>query len=254
MRHIATTASALTVLAAVGYVIGWFYVTAYFLEFDASWLLPYVPTSTFLSHIEWPIALLGTTILFSFMEKPKFIWDPEIQEIILRYGLVVMFVLMLLLSGPLRSRVRLSVVTNITFINMLVWVVVVAYSVKLVSTFLRNENRSWDQWGHLVIFFALFGTFGGLYMVPRTLGAASALYDLDPRASTLHTVEMLGVDGRSETSRLLLATDARIYTVDLDAPDARKNVNPVPWDRVISIGPPQYGPKKGTQTFVPDAR
>lgn len=240
-RNIATIASALTVLGAIGYIIGWFYIAAYFRQFNAPWLLPYVPTSAVLSYAEWPVALLSAMVFLSIIEKPKVIWDPEIQEVILRYGPVVMFVLTILLSGPFRSRVELYVLRNVTFINMLVWVVVVAYSVKLVLMGLQNRERLWNQWGQAVMFLAFLGTFGGLFMVPQTLGHASALFDLDPRSSTLRVVQMTGVDGQPQISRLLLATEARIYTIILDAPDGKKNVNPVPWDRVISIGSPQYG-------------
>ena len=232
-------ASSLAVLAVLGYVIGWFYNLAYLSEFSVAWLLPYVPTSSLLQYAEWPIALLAFMIFLAVIEKPKSLWDPYMQDAILRYGLVMVFGLMILLSGPLRSRVDWYVIRNVVFLNMFLWVIVVAYFLKLIFLVLRNDQRASSQgWSRVLIVAGLFATAGGVYAIPRSLGHAAPVYDLHPRSSTLHVVQALDVQGQVKTSRLLLATETRIHTVTIDEPGGRAIVIPVTWDRVLSISAP----------------
>lgn len=240
-EHAAAIASTFAVLAVLGYAIGWFYLLAYLREFNAGWLLPYVPTSALLSHAEWPIVLLALMIFLANIEKPKFLWDPYLQNAMLRYGLVAVFGLTILLSGLLRSRLEWYIfIRNLAFLNMFVWVVVVAYSFKLIFLALGSDRRASNpKASHILIFFSLFATFGGLYMIPQALGHAAALHDLHPGSSGLHIVEALDGEGQAKTSRLLLATEARIYIIKINKPGGG-TVMPVTWDRVISISSPRY--------------
>lgn len=222
--------SAITVLLALTYFIGWLGLSSYLFEFNATWLLKDLPPFKFLVFGGAPILLVFMFSILAVLLLSLGDWLVKAIKYIVVFGSQVV-VLLMLANVVLILWPALLPLDFFAKVSTVIWALLVVASV--VSSFFRSglEADAWEKrWNYVAHGTVLIG----LVFFPIVVGRSAALRDLDPLRSKLPTLTVRAESTTSKPMSLLMTTESRIYAVVLE-PASATNVFIVPWDQVTAI-------------------
>ena len=236
-RHsisLAETVSAITVLVAVAYFLGWIYLWGYFGVFDSLWLLDQVSQLDFLKAGVKPILLFFPLFVAAVVNFPRLTSGSEkLRRLcgwsILAYiGLVFLAFILNLFPSYLANHVSVTKALGVIF--PLAWF---AAAVLTFSAIYMERTSGTTVLPDARKFIAVPLLLAGLIYIPFIFGALKGLRDIKATESDLPEITLRY--SANPQLRLLWSTEKYAYLVDLDTASDPHRVYLTSWDNVISV-------------------